>query len=148
LLRNTILDGRITSYRLKWYSDLKAELGKYGIPVEDISILAKLVNNIREYDYDARKIINEFLDLEGLRIERLFLQETVQSLENRNKDLKQQCSTLECWRAMHNQVLSKYHDLEVMGFGLNKLQFLWTTIREIALEDNINQEEAEIFVRC
>ena len=143
LLHNTALeDGRITSFKLKWYSDLKAELGKYGIPVDDISRLAKLVNNIKEYDYDAGKIINEFLNLEGLRIQHQFLQETVPSLENRNKELKQQCSTLEAWIGIHNQVLSKYRDLEVMGFGLNKLQFLWTTIREIALENNINPEEA------
>src|SRR5215467_2771459 len=45
LLRDTILqDGRITSSRLKWYSDINEELGKYGIPVDDISKLAKLVN--------------------------------------------------------------------------------------------------------
>jgi cell division protein FtsB len=44
--------------------------------------------------------------------------------------------------SVHNQVLSKYHDLEIMGFGLNRLQFLWTTVREIARENNINPEEA------
>ena len=143
LLRNTILeDGKITSSRLKWYSGLKGELGRYGIPVEDISRLAKLGNNIREYGYDAGKIINEFLNLEGLRTEYLFLQETVSSLENKNKDLKQQCSMLEGLRAMHNQVLSKYQYLEFMGFGLNKLQFLWTTVNEIARENNIKPEEA------
>jgi hypothetical protein len=39
---------------LQWYSDLKAELGGYGIPVEDISRLAKTVSGIREQDYDAK----------------------------------------------------------------------------------------------
>jgi hypothetical protein len=63
-------------------------------------------------------------------------------LENRKKDLERECSTLQTMRAMHNQVLSKYHDLEIMGFGLNRLQFLWTTIMEIARENNINPEEA------
>jgi FtsZ-binding cell division protein ZapB len=143
LLRNTIVeDGKITSSRLIWYSDLKAELGKYGIPVEDISRLAKLVNNIREYDYDAGKVINEFSNLEGLRTEYLFLQETIPSLENRNKDLKQRCSILETMISMHNQVLSKYLQLEFMGFGLNRLQYLWTTVNEIARENNIPLKEA------
>ncbi|HXX96275.1 MAG TPA: hypothetical protein VEL11_04055 [Candidatus Bathyarchaeia archaeon] len=142
-LRNTIVeDGRITSYRLKWYSDVKEELGKYGIPVDDISKLAKLANNIREYDYDAGKIINEFSNLEGLRIQHQFLQETVSSLENRKTYLERQCSTVETMISMHNQLLSKYHYLDTMGFGLNQLQFLWTTIREIALENNKNPEEA------
>jgi hypothetical protein len=29
-----------------------------------------------------------------------------------------------------------------MGFGLNKLIFLWTTVREIARENNLSPEEA------
>jgi hypothetical protein len=41
---------------------------------------------------------------------------------------------------MHNQVLSKYHD--VMGFGLNQFQFLWTTVNEIARENNVDPKEA------
>ena len=44
--------------------------------------------------------------------------------------------------SMHNQVLSKYHYLETMGFGLNQLQYLWTTINEIAHENNITPKEA------
>ena len=38
----------------------KAELGKYGIPAEDISKLAKLVDNTRDYNYDVKMLINEF----------------------------------------------------------------------------------------
>jgi hypothetical protein len=65
LLRDTALeDARITSFRLKWYTDLSEELRKYGIPVHDISKLVKFVNNIGEYDYDVEKVINEFSNLE------------------------------------------------------------------------------------
>lgn len=32
---------------LQWYSDLKAELGRYGIPVGDISKLRKTVDGMR-----------------------------------------------------------------------------------------------------
>ena len=51
---------------LQWYSDLKAELGGYGIPVEDISRLAKTVSGIREQDYDANRVVTEFSNLEQL----------------------------------------------------------------------------------
>ena len=68
LLRDTALeDARITTFRLKWYTDLSEELRKYEIPVHDISKLVKLVNNIRQYDYDVEKVINEFSNLERLR---------------------------------------------------------------------------------
>jgi predicted nucleic acid-binding Zn-ribbon protein len=135
-VRNTILeDGKITSYRLKWYSDLRAELGKYGIPVDDISKLAKLVNSIKQYQYDVENVINEFLDLEIRRLSYKYLHENMPTLENRK-------TYLETMISMHNQVLSKYNSLETMGFGLNQLQYLWTTVNEIARENNIPPKEA------
>jgi hypothetical protein len=71
MLRDTALeDARITTFRLKWYTNLSEELRKYGIPVHDISKLVKLVNNIRQYDYDVEKVINEFSNLERLRLQR------------------------------------------------------------------------------
>jgi hypothetical protein len=135
-------DEKMTSSELKWYTDLKAELGKYGIRIDDITKLAKFVDNLKQSDYNIEKIITESLNLELLRATHKHLQENIPFLENRKKDLERECSTLETMIAMHNQVLSKYHNLEVMGFGLNRLQFLWTTIREITRENNINPEEA------
>jgi predicted nucleic acid-binding Zn-ribbon protein len=121
---------------------LKAELGKYGIPVGDISRLAKLVNSIKQYQYDVENVINEFLDLEIRRLSYKYLQENMPPLENRKKYLELACTTLETKIAMHNQVLSKYHFLETLGFGLNQLQYLWTTVNEIACENNIPPKEA------
>ena len=46
----------MTAAGLKWYSDIKAELGKYDIPVYDISKFAKAVNGIRPYGYDVGKL--------------------------------------------------------------------------------------------
>jgi hypothetical protein len=143
LLRNTIVeDGKITSSRLKWYSDIKAEMGKYGIPVDDISKLAKLVNSLKQYQYDIEIVINEFLDLEIRRLNYKYLQENTPTLENRKKYLERECSRLETMISMHNQVLSKYHYLETMGFGLNQLQHLWTIVNEIARENKIPPKEA------
>ena len=51
---------------LQWYSDLKAELGGYGIPVKEISSLAKTVSGIREQDYDAKRVVTELSNLEQL----------------------------------------------------------------------------------
>ncbi|MGC1929651.1 MAG: hypothetical protein WA667_11795, partial [Candidatus Nitrosopolaris sp.] len=149
-LRDTALqDAKMTRDGVKWYSDLREGLRKYEIPIDDVSKLAKLVNSLRQYEYNAEKVINEFSNLEGLTLQHQYLQETLPSLEERSKDLKRECSTLQTWIAIHKQVLSKYHDLEVMGFGLNQLQFLWTTVREIARENNNTSRRScnEIFVR-
>ena len=133
---------RITSSELKWYSDLRAELRKYEIPVDDISKFAKLVDNIREYGYDAGKVIKEFSDLESLRSTRDTIKQIVQSLENKFSDLEQQRSTLEPIVSRHNQALSTYNHLEDIGFNLKELDFLWNTVNEIALENKIPSQQA------
>jgi hypothetical protein len=133
---------RMTSSALKWYSDLRAELGKYGIPRDDVAKFAKMVDNLRQYDYDAKKVINEFSDLDSLRLNYDFLQQSVHTLENKNSNLEQRRSTLEVFVNMHNQALSRYQHLDAMGFGLKQLDFLWTTINEIALENETPGEDA------
>jgi cell division protein FtsB len=141
--RNMALqEQRITGSELKWYSDLRAELRKYLIPVDDISKFAKIVDNIREYGYDAGKVIKEFSDLESLRSTRDTLQQIVQSLENKISDLEQQRSTLEPFVNKHNQALSTYNHLEDIGFNLKELDFMCNTVNEIALENAIPSQQA------
>jgi hypothetical protein len=64
---NALEEQKITADNLKWYSGLKEELGKLGIPVEDISKFLGVVKGIREYSYDPTKVIAEFSNLESLR---------------------------------------------------------------------------------
>jgi hypothetical protein len=66
---------KMTTSDLQWYSDLKAELGGYGIPVEDILRLAKTVRGIREQDYDANRVVTEFSNLEQLAVKKNNLQQ-------------------------------------------------------------------------
>ena len=143
MLRDTALeDARITSFRLKWYTDLSEELRKYGIPVHDISKLVKLVNNIRQYDYDVEKVINEFSNLERLRLERKNLEETILFLENTNRNLQEQRAGNEVFVNKHNQIINIYNHLEAMRFGIKELWFLRDTVMEIARENDISPEEA------
>jgi predicted transcriptional regulator len=125
LIRDTALeDARMTSFRLKWYTDLSEELRKYGIPVHEIPKLVKLVNNIRQYDYDVEKVINEFSDLEHLRLQRKNLQETILFLEDTNRKLQEQRAGNEVFVNKHNQLIKVYEDLDAMKFGIKELWFL------------------------
>jgi DNA repair exonuclease SbcCD ATPase subunit len=63
----SLVNERMTSSEIKWYSDLKTELKKYRIPIEDVPLFAKAVHGIRQYDYDVDKIIVEFSDLDFLK---------------------------------------------------------------------------------
>jgi len=133
----------MTISELKWYYNLKEELKKYSIPVDDISEFARLVNNIRQHSgYDVDKVINEFWSLELLRQNYTALQRNVDSLRKDVNNLQQQRSTLEVYVNMHDQLLSRYKQLEVMGFGLRELNFLHDTVVEIAAENKIDVKKA------
>jgi hypothetical protein len=143
LLRDKALqDQEITDSELKWYSKLREELLKYGIPVEDISQFSKIVDGLRKYGYDVDKVINAFADVESLRVAAQDLRETMQSLESKCNDLKQQCSSAQVTLAFHVQTINMYKSLEDMGFGLKELKILWHTIKEIAAANNISPDES------
>lgn len=57
----------MTSAKLKWYSDIKVELSKYGLPVDEISQIAKVVAGIKQCGFDANKILDEISNLECSR---------------------------------------------------------------------------------
>ena len=67
----------MTAAELKWYSDLRAGLQKYGLPVDDIPKFAKAVNGLRQYEYDVGKVISEFSESQSLETRHKMLQDSV-----------------------------------------------------------------------
>jgi hypothetical protein len=56
LIRDDALaDARTTIFRLNWYTSIREDLGKYGISVDDTPKVAKLVNGLKQYEYDVNK---------------------------------------------------------------------------------------------
>ena len=136
-------DERMTAAELKWYSDLRAELRKYGIPVDDISKFAKAVNGLRQYGYDVVKIISEFSDHESHVTRHQMLERNVKMLKSELNYLSQQCSFAQNTLNSHRSTISALEDLETMGFGVKELKLLWHTINEIAVANNIPLYEAQ-----
>ena len=142
-LRNASLENeRMTASELKWYSDIKTELQKYGIPIQNVSLFAKAVNGLGKYGYDVDKIISEFSDLEFLKSQIQLYRDSIQALENKHARLTKYCTSLEEMANSYNQRLSKYNELEFMGFGLKELKLFYNTINEIAVANNLSVEQA------
>jgi len=136
-------DERITATELKWYSDIKAELRKYGIPVDDIPKFAKAVNGLTENGYDVVKIITEFSESQSRETRQKMLEDSVRMLQNESNYLGQRCSSLENTVNSHEQIISVLKELEAMGFGLEELKLLSNTINEIAVANNMPLYEAQ-----
>lgn len=133
----------ITISGLDWYSNLRSELKKYSIPIDDTSKFAILVKNVDQHtNFDASKVIGQYSDLELLRGNRYVLQSELYTLGSRISELEQQRSALELLVNSHRQTMSTYDGLKSMGFGLRELNFLYDTIDEIARENDIPVGEA------
>jgi hypothetical protein len=135
-------DKEITLEELKWYSDFKGEMEKYGIPVNDVSYLSAIVNGIRHYGYDVDKVLEQFRDLNSLTMQLKVLQESVLALETKINILKQQHTFLEFSVNSHGQSISAYKELEIMGFGLKELRRLYHTVSEIADANSVDPMHA------
>jgi len=136
-------DERMTAAELKSYSDLRTELRKAGIPIDEISKFANAVNGIRQYGYDVGKVICEFSESQSLKTRHKMLQDNVRLLQNESNYLGQKCSSLENTVNSHEKIISIFKDLDGMGFGLEELKLLWNTINEIAVANNIPLNEAQ-----
>lgn len=135
-------DQEITNSELKWYSKLKEELLKYGIPIEDILQFSKIVDGIRQYGYDVGKVVNAFSDVELLIASRDHLQESVQSLGTKVNDLNKQCYSLELRASFDSQAIKAFENLQVLGVGLKELSVLKNIIMEITDANNLPEYEA------
>ena len=135
----------MTTVELKSYSDLKKELGAYGISINDDHIpkFAKVVYGISQKGYDVSTVIEEFSDLELSRKDFRFYQESIPELVSKYKQLEHECSTLEEHVKSYNQKLSLSDDPQTMGFGLKELKLLRNTINEIAEANKIPQDQAQ-----
>jgi DNA repair exonuclease SbcCD ATPase subunit len=142
LLDIALNDEKMTTAKLKWYSDIKEELAKHGIPVDDISKLANVINGIRQQGFDANKVMDEFSNLNMLRTECNMYQDNIPRLKVQYDTLNQSYLFLQQEVSSHNQSITAYRELEAMGFGLKELKLLWHTINEITDANNIPPYES------
>jgi hypothetical protein len=144
LCNSALEESRITKEDLKWYSDIKEELEKrYGIPVDDISKLGVIVNQVSQlFGYDASKVVYALSNLESLKEEHAKYQTWTQEVKTDYYGLSQEKSELQNVVASCKQSLSVYNQLADMNFGLKELKLLWNIILEIAAANNIPREQA------
>jgi hypothetical protein len=111
-------DYNTTTQQLRWYSGLKEELAKYGIIVDDVSYLAKVVDGARALGYDPVKIMNEISNLRLVSGQYIFYQNGLHAVKYELDGLTRARIVLEQLVQSHNQTLSVYNQLDGIGFGL------------------------------
>ena len=132
-------DEKTTSAEVKEYSNLKAELRRYGLSIEeDIPKFVQVVRAIKQqHGYDVNRVLSDYSDQEIMEIKRDLLSDQVKILEDTRLRLQNECYFLKSQVDLHRQRLYVYNKLKSMGFGLRELKIIYNTLKEIAAENNI-----------
>jgi hypothetical protein len=99
---------KITDDNLKWYSDIKAELGKNGLFVDDVSQLVRVVSGIKQHGFNTEQVLNEFSNLEMLKIQCQGYQGSIIMLKSQYDNLNREYTCLQQTVSSYNQTLSMY----------------------------------------
>src|SRR5438874_1251447 len=82
--RRAILEStNVETQTINEYKKLKAELSKHHLSSEDPNKLVTVLNNIRHYGYDPKKIVAEFSNIKSLKRKEKVLQNNCKLLEER-----------------------------------------------------------------
>jgi hypothetical protein len=105
------------------YKQLKAELNKYHLSSDDPERLLTVLDNLKDYRYDPKKIVAEFSN--------------IKSLKQREKALKDNCAMLEKRMSGDRQVIPLLQRIRSMGIGVDKLLPFSLAVNEKARTCNL-----------
>jgi hypothetical protein len=112
-------DEKTTVAEVREYSNLKAELKKYGLSiVDDIPKFTQVIHGIKQRGYDVDKVLSEYSVQEIKQLTRDLLINQVKGLNGTKMGLQNECYFLKSQVDQHTQRLYVYDELKSMGFVL------------------------------
>lgn len=107
-----------------------------------------MANAVKQLGFDPHMVLDKVSDLDNLKAESEGYQWSIARLKEQKEALTKECSSLQQMVYSYNQSISIYQELADMGFSLKELKFLWHTINEVAIANNIPlYESVQKFLR-
>ncbi len=143
-LSNKIDEKKEVFSYFQWYSTLKQELrNKFNIAIEiEFELFARLINDFRDYDHNALRIIAEYRDILSLREQRSLLKTEMDANNQTRQHLINDINQLKDQAYSYRQTVKTFHQLQQIGFGLPRLKELNGLITEISAANSIDPSEA------
>jgi hypothetical protein len=132
----------ISTADLKQFSDLKIELNKLGISLDDIPYFVKTMKGVKQLNYDVDFITTNLTNFNAFCAMQAELEKSVKSLTITKHDIEEECERLEEERSTNSQTIERVQELKKKGFGFKELKQLSYTIKEIAAANNIPESLA------
>ena len=139
-LDNLLEREKISIETIEWQDNIKQELEKEGIPVDELQLFVQCVKGIRKKNYDPHQVILQYSDYNELNKIVEALKKSKEKEGRELQDLRTQLSLLNNEINENSLKLDKIGQLEKIGFGLQELKILQSTLKEIALENDLEKD--------
>ena len=125
---------------IEWQDNIKQELEKEGISVDELKLFVQCVKGIKKKNYDPHEVVLQYSDYNELNKIVEALEISKEKEERELQDLRTQLSFLKNEINENSLKLDKIRQLEKIGFGLQELKILGSTLKEIALENDLKND--------
>jgi hypothetical protein len=122
---------------LEQFCEVKTELEKIGLPVNDIPQFAKAMKGFNKFNYSVERVMVSLTNLDSMCTVQAILEKNVDLWNSHLTRSKAEAETLDRILAVQRHKASVYEELDEMSFGISKLRILSDTIKEIAAEEGI-----------
>ena len=140
--QQALTEKKVSLAELEQFSDLKIELSKLRISLEDVQHFVRTIQGVRQRGYSVDNIVRVVSNLEASSAIQAELEKNIRNLTVDERDLQEECNRLDRLTSRHRQKLSVYEQLRDIGFGLKKLKQLFDTIMEVSAENKISDQLA------
>jgi hypothetical protein len=141
-LCRSLNEKKVSLAELEQFSDLKVELNKLGIPVEDVQHFVRIIHGVQQLGYSVDSIVRTVSNLEASSAIQAELEKNIKALTVNQRHLQEECDRLETSTSVHRQKLLVYEQLRDIGLGLKELKLLFNTITEVSAENKISDNLA------
>jgi len=132
---------------LKWKTDLRAELERNGLEVDDPSKLVEATRFFKDSLVNVEEILMRFSNFKGMENAIQGQEYQLELLRRKCGDLKEMTRKEEEGLAMRKLKNREIDELKSMGFGLWELKTLRNLITELATENGQEVENGEVVKR-
>jgi hypothetical protein len=111
---------------------VKDQLSKYNLSLNDVSNLAGMINNVRNYGYDATRVVDLIFNLESLEQERVEKDSQIRKMRNSEDTLKASLQQLEQALSAQQAKLESLEKVRRLGFDFRELELIHHITNKIA----------------
>ena len=138
-LAEALDEKKVSLAELDQFYPLKVELDKLGIPVEDLRRTIGIIQGVQKSGYNVKTITHLLSTWEASSAIQARIEKNIEDLTDKRDNLEEEVEEL---TSTHRQKELLFRQLQDMGFGLKELKLLFYTIKEVASENKMHEDQA------